>query len=416
MDDAISFLKNIELEGSDFKKDLSCLEVEEQIEILKISCEEFYPEDEIYKKLHESIKNNKPLNIKFGIDPLSMDLHIGDIPPLVLSGKLQRMGHSITVLMGDATAVIGDPFRSWDPKELNRKNIEKNLKQLRKQLDNFLDFGKVSTLYNSSWLDDVKLPEIIDLMNRVNITELLRQGDFTEKLEKNEAIPYAKLLYPFMMGMDSIRIKPDIEIGASNQSNSFHMCRQMMKAIGLEPELIMTTYPISQAHSISINSNPVDIFSLVSKVDKDSIYDWFRLLTEVMPGNLISIKNYINEGKINLQAIREVLAKIIISRMYDRDSSDSAYIEYMKELVKNSKTQEVAMISGNVKFGEFIAASTELTLAEADELIHTGGVNALSCDGKCLSHIVDCDADINSFEFDKFYIIISDRLILSIKK
>lgn len=416
MEDAISFLKKIELEGSDFKKDLSHLGVEEQIEILKISCEEFYPENEIYKKLHEAIKTDKPLNIKFGIDPLSMNLHMEDIPPLVLSGKLQRMGHNITLLMGDTTAIIGDPFRPWNPKELSHKNIEKNLKQLRKQLDNFLDFGKVSILYNSSWLDDAKLTDIIELMNKINITDLLRQGEFWEKLERNEFIPYAKLLYPFMMGMDSIEIKPDIEIGGSNQSNSLHMCRRMMETVGIKPELIMTTYPIAQAHGIAIYSDPIDIFKTVSKLDKDNVYDWFRLLTEVTPENLTNIKKCISEAKVNMQSVKEVLAKIIISRMYNKEKSDLAYIEYIKDIVKNSKTREVAMISGNVKFGEFIAASTEFTLAEAEKLIHEGGVNALSCDGKCLIPIVDCEADINSFEFDKFYIIISDMLILSIKK
>ncbi len=416
MKDAINFLKHIELEGSDFKRDLSRLEIEEQIEILKISCEEFYPYDEIYKKLYESIKNNKPLNIKFGIDPLSMNLHIGDIPPLVLSGKLQRMGHKITLLMGDVTAIIGDPFRSWNSKELSRKNIERNLKQLRKQLDNFLDFAKVNTVYNSNWLNDIKLPEIIELMNKINITDLLKQGEFPEKLEKNEDIPYAKLLYPFLMGIDSIEIKPDIEIGGNNQINSLHMCRQMMKAVGLETELIMTTYPITPVDYFSINSNPVDIFKKVTDLDKDSVYNWFRLLTEVLPPSLINIKEYINEGKINLQSIKEVLAKIILSRIFDKEVSDSTYIEYMKDLVKNSKTQEVAMVSGNVKFGEFIAASTDLTLAEAQKLIGEGSVNALSCDGKCLTHIVDCEADISSFKFDKFYIIIWDKYILSIKK
>ncbi len=413
---AVNFLMDLETEGTDFKKDLSCLELEEQLEILKHSCEEFCPEDDIYKKFSQSIKNNKPLNVKFGIDPLSMDLHIGDIPPLVLSGKLQRMGHKITLIIGDVTALIGDPFRTWKAKELNRKNLDRNLKQLKKQLDNFLDFSKIGTVYNSSWLNDIKFPELIELMKKVNISGLFSQGEIKENIDNKENITYAKLIYPFLMGMDSIEIKPDLEIGNSNQINSFRLCRHMMEAVGIEPELIMTTFPIEQADYFSIYSKPIDIFKNVIKLDKDSILNWYRLLTEVSPHKLNEIKQCIDEDKIDLQALKEVLAKIIVCRVYNHEESELAHIEYIKDMVKNSATQEVAMLSGNVKVGEFIAASTDLTLAETQRIICSGGVNALSCDGKCLVNIVDCEADINSVSFDKFYIIVSDRLILSIKK
>ena len=131
---------------------------------------------------------------------------------------------------------------------------------------------------------------------------------------------------------------------------------------------------------------------------------------------MIKIVFCIDEDKIDLQALKEVLAKIIVSRVYNQEESELAYIEYIKDMVKNSITQEVAMLSGNVKVGEFIAASTDLTLAETQRVIYSGGVNALSCDGKCLVHIMNCEADINSVSFDKFYILVSDKLILSIKK
>ena len=132
MIDALSFMTSIEQECSDFKKDLSCLELEQQMEILKLSCLRIYPEQEIQEKMVESIKNKKPLNIKIGIDPLSMDLQIDRIPPLVLASKLQRMGHKITILIGDFTALIGDPCDSYKSNmKLNRKTIEKNFKQVK---------------------------------------------------------------------------------------------------------------------------------------------------------------------------------------------------------------------------------------------------------------------------------------------
>lgn len=416
MFNAINFMENLEQEASDFKRDLSCLQLEEQIEILKLSCEEFYPEQEIREKFTNAVKNNKPMSIKFGIDPLSMEMQIGDIPPLVLSGKLQRMGHKIILLIGDITALIGDPSNSRNTKDLNRKSIEKNLKQLKKQLDSFLDFSKTSTVYNSTWLNNIKFPELIELMKKVYVTNILERDEFREKLDKNKDFSYAKLIYPLLMGIDSIELCPDIEIGKHNQINNFHMCRHMMEVGGLEPELIMTTIPMPEDDSFSINSNPIEIFKKVSKLDKDNVFIWFKLLTEITPKKLKEIKNLIEEGKLDLQSIREILAKIIVTRIYDKEKSSLSYVEYTKELVKRSSTQDIMMISGSVGIGEFIAASTDLSLVEVQDIIKSGGAKVLSCDGKCLVHIMEYEADINSIDFDKFYIIISDKLILSIKK
>ena len=416
MIDAISFMENLEQEGTDFKKDLSYLKTEEQIEILKLSCKEFYPEEEIRKKFIDAKANNEFFSVKYGIDPSSIDMQIGDIPPLVLSGKLQRMGHKVTILIGDFTAMIGDPFIVWNAKELSRKSIERNLKHLKKQLDNFLDFAKVNTVYNSSWLNDMRLPKLIELMKKVNVMNILMKDKFKEKLDKGENFTFAKLIYPFITGIDSIEINPDIEIGKDNQISNFHMCRHMMDVEGLIPEVVMTTIPMPEESLFSIDTKPIDIFKKVSKLDKESVYIWFRLLTEISPNRMRDIEKLAEKGELDLQAIKEILAKIIVTRIYDKDESDLAYIEYVKELVKKSETQDIAVLSGSVEIGEFIAASTDLTLAEAKSYIKSGGTKMLSCDGKSLVHIIECGADINSISFDKFYIIISDRLILSIKK
>ncbi len=416
MSDIIGIIENIEREGSEFKKDLNCFQIEEQIEILKYSCEGFYPEEEIRAKFINSKKSNKAINIKYGVDPLSMEMKIEDIPPLILASKLQRMGHKITLLIGDVTALIGDPIVTWNSKELSRKNIERNLKQLRKQLDNFIDFSKVSTVYNSSWVNDIKLPFLIELMTKVHVTNVLKGDKFQNKLDKGEDFTYAKLIYPFLMGLDSIELYPDIEIGTHNQINNFLMCRYMMEVCGIKPELIMTTIPISPDESFFISLDPVDIFKKISKLKKESVLNWYKLFTELTPYKLKEIKKMIEEEKLDLQIVREVLAKIIVARIYDKKESDMAYVGYIKELVRESSTQDITMISGNVEICEFIAASTDLSFAETYDYINTGGVRILSCDGNCLTHITDCKKDIQSISFDKFYIILSDKLILSIKK
>lgn len=418
MTDSLSFIKNLEHECSDFKKDLSCLELDQQMEILKLACTNVQPEKEIREKLANAVKNKKTLTVKFGIDPLSTEVQIDHIPPLVLSGKLQRMGHKIVLLIGDFTALIGDPSDiSRSNKNLNRKNIEKNLKQLKKQLESFLDFTKANIVYNSAWLNDLKLSGLVELMKDIDISISFARDDFKEKLESKKGLSYAEIIYPVIVGIDSLELSPDIEIGRNDQFYNFEMCRHMMKVKGLAPESIMTTTALPQGDSLKINDKPTNIFKHISKLDKESVLLWYRLLTEITPQSMQKLEQVLNEGMLDLHLAREILGKVVVCRIYGKETSDASYVEYVKELVKSTETQDIRMISGSVMgIGEFIAASTELTLTEAQRIISSGGARALSCDGECLTYIMDSEADISSIHFDKFYIIMSDKLVLRINK
>ena len=340
------------------------------------------------------------------------------IPPLVLSGKLQRMGHKIVLLIGDFTALIGDPSDiSKSNKNLNRKNIEKNFKQLKKQLESFLDFTKANIVYNSAWLNDLKLSGLVELMKEIDISISLDRDDFKAKVENKKGLSYAEIIYPVIVGIDSLELSPDIEIGRHDQFYNFEMCRHMMKVKELVPESIMTTAALPQGDSLSINEKPINIFKHISKLDKESMLLWYRLLTEITPQSMQKLEQVLNEGMLDLHSAREILAKVIVARLYDKETSDASYVDYVKELVKNTVTQDIRMISGSVMgIGEFIAASTELTLTEAQKIISSGGARALSCDGECLTYIMDSEADISSIYFDKFYIIMSDKLVLRINK
>lgn len=415
---ALNFIKNLEQECSDFKKDLSCLELDEQMEVLKLACANFYPEQEIRQKIANAVKNKKTLTVKFGIDPLSMEVQIDHIPPLVLSGKLQRMGHKIILLIGDFTALIGDPSDiSKSNKNLNRKNIEKNFKQLKKHLERFLDFTKANTVYNSAWLNDLKLSGLIEFMKEIDVSISLNRDDFRKKLENKKGLSYAEIIYPIIVGIDSLELSPDIEVGRQDQFFNFEMCRHMMEVKELMPESIMTTAALPYGDCLTINEEPIKIFKHISKLDMEAVLLWYRLLTEITPKSMQKLEQVLDEGMLDLQSAREILAKVIVGRLYGKETSDASYVEYVKELVKNTATQDIRMISGSVMgIGEFIAASTDFTLTEAQRIITSGGARALSCDGECLTYIADSEADISSIYFDKFYIIMSDKLVLRINK
>ena len=144
---------------------------------------------------------------------------------------------------------------------------------------------------------------------------------------------------------------------------------------------------------------------------------WYKLLTEILPDTTNKLENAIYENNINMQTVKEVLAKVIVAKLYGEEKSISTYIEYIKDIVKTTDTKEIRMIHGSkMTIGELIAASTDFTLPEAEHLVKTGGARALSCDGGCLTYILNSDADISTIYFDKFYIIVDDKLVLRITK
>lgn len=418
MFDVMSFISTLEKECSDFKRSLNDIDAEEQIDIIKLACSHVYPEDRMIEEFHQSKKDNKSLVIKFGMDPMDTNTMVDHMVPMVLLSKLQRMGHKIVFLIGDFTALIGDPSdSSIKQRKLNKKKIESNVKGLKKDLSRFIEFAKTDILYNSSWLNEIKLPDLLETMLKLEVSLTLKREDFRKKLINDEDITYAELIYSFIMGIDSLHIKPDLELGREDQLDNLNMCRRMMEAKEMKPEVIMTTYALPQGNLFSIDEDPVEIFNKIGKLDDRYVLLWYKLLTEITPKTALELENAINNSHINMQTIKEVLARIIVTKLYGEEKSNLAYIEYIKGIVKNAPTKEIRMIHGSkMSIGEFLAASTDFTLPEAEDIVRTAGARALSCDGGCLTYILNSDADISSIFFDKFYIIMGDKLVLRITK
>lgn len=418
MFDVMSFIAELEKECSDFKRNLSQLEAEEQMEIIKLACSHVYPEESIVERLPQAKQNKKPLTVKFGIDPMKTNVMMDRMPPIVLLSKLQRMGYKVVFLIGDFTALIGDPSDiTINQKKLNRKKIEANVKTLKKDLSQFIELGKTDTIFNSAWLNELKLPDLVEIAKEIDIAHTLNREDFKNKLDKKESISYAELMYPLIMGIDSLQMGPDMELGREDQLDNLYMCRRMMEAKGMESEAFMTTYALPQGDIFSISQDPLIIYEKIAKLEEQHVLMWYKLLTEITPSTASTLEKGIKDGLVNIQTAKEVLAKIIVSKLHGKEKSELAYIEYIKNFVKTAPTKEIRMISGSImSIGEFIAASTEFTLTEAESIIMSGGARALSCDGGCLTYILDSNADISTIYFDKFYIIMGDKLVLRIKK
>lgn len=424
------FLKIIEEKSMGFSRDLSGLNAEEQFEVLKNSCSHLYPEDKILEKLKNSKKTRKPLTVKFGVDPTGTDLHLGHAVPLTLLNKLQRMGHKIIFLVGDFTATIGDPSGKGDIKaHLSRKEIDNNLKDYKKQASKFINFSKTDIVYNTHWLNDLRFPEIIDIFKRIDLAFSLDRPDFKGKIKNNISMTHAQLIYPIIMGFDSIVLNPDIEVGGEDQLDNFEMCRHMMGIKNQEPECIALTGIIqgidgngekmskSKDNYIRITEEPMKIFEKIYALPNRLIPSYFMWLTEIDEETVHKLEGYIESDEIDGTALKTILAKFIVARLYGKEESIKTYNNYMVETFKNTVTKDVRVTKGSIiNICDMLSAATEYNYEQICRFKHNAGIGVYNTDGSFVEYLSGESKDINSIPLDVFYIRISDKIILRAMK
>ncbi|MFW5853128.1 MAG: tyrosine--tRNA ligase [Patescibacteria group bacterium] len=194
------------------------------------------------KELTEKLNSGKKLKIKFGIDPTGAQIHLGHVVPIMLLRQFLRAGHDIDFIIGDFTARIGDPAgRTTERVPLTSNQIDDNQKNYEQQIARFIDLDKIRVHRNSSWLTQVSLEDLISILQTVSAKEALQRDDFRQRLKKNEGLSLAEIIYGVLMGLDSLELKNDIEVGGIDQLLNFQQCREVMAATGLEKETVITT-------------------------------------------------------------------------------------------------------------------------------------------------------------------------------
>jgi len=410
----------------DFSKELSTLSAEEQFEILKRSCKSLYPEDKVLEKLANSKKSKKPLTIKFGVDPTGTNLHLGHAVPLTLLNRLQRMGHKIIFLVGDFTATIGDPSGKVNfNKNLNRKVIENNLKDYKKQASKFINFSKTDIVYNTSWLNELRLPEVIEIFNKINLSISLNRTDFLQRMKNKTEMTHAELAYPIIMGFDSVVLNPDMEVGGEDQKDNFEMCRYMMSIKDQEPECIALTGIIegidgsgekmskSKNNFISISETPHKIFEKIFALPDRLIPSYFMWLTELDNETVNEMEKLLANGEIDSVALKTILGKSIVARLYSREESEKSFASHMKETFKNTYTKDVKIVRGSImNLCEMLSAATEYKFDEVCALKQNAAIAVFGAEGNFVEYLDQGTKDIDSIPLDTFYIKISDKIIL----
>ena len=373
--------------------------LEDQLKEIRRGTVDILTEDDIVKKL----KLNRPLNVKFGVDPTAPDIHLGHTVPLQKLKQFQDLGHNIQLIIGDYTAMIGDPSgRSETRPTLSREEIEKNMKTYQKQVFKVLDQDRTELLYNSSWLKQFSGTDMIKLGSKYTVQQLLQRRDFGERIKQNKPLSVTELLYPLLVGYDSVHLRSDIEIGGTDQLFNFMASREIQKAYGQEPEVIITLPLLegvdgvkkmskSLGNAIGISDDPNEMYGKIMSIDDSLMLKYYELLSDTPLEELQKIRLAVTSGSANPMEYKQRLAREIVSKYYGLDSAIFAEDRFNKvhrqktapdqleeRVITHSTNQDLSIISMLKELGRVNSNS------EARRLIEQGGVRL---DGKVIDDI-----------------------------
>ncbi|MDA1353895.1 MAG: tyrosine--tRNA ligase [bacterium] len=294
------------------------------------------PEDGALAKLEKG-----GLNIKFGADPSAPDLHLGHLVILNKLRQLQDLGHTVTFIIGDFTAMIGDPTgKSTTRPALTKSDVIENAKSYQEQVFKILDKNKTKVVYNSEWLDKLTATDMIALAAKSTVARMLERDDFSKRFKSNTAISIHEFLYPLIQGYDSVALKSDVELGGTDQTFNLLMGRQLQKDAGL-PEQMIITLPIlegldgTQKMSKSLNNHigltdsPKDIFGKTMSIPDELITRYFSLLTNTPKDTIEQMQTQMKNGA-NPRDFKIELAKTLVARLHSQDAANAAHSEFLE--------------------------------------------------------------------------------------
>ena len=312
------------------------LPIEEQLILIKRGVEEILPEEELVEKLKKSKETNTPLIIKLGCDPSRPDLHIGHGVVLRKLRHFQDLGHQVVLVIGDFTAIIGDPSgRNKTRPQLSLEEAKKNAKTYLKQSEAILDIDILKIVYNSTWLNIMRFSEVVQLASKYTIARMMERDDFTKRYKAEVPISIHEFLYPLAQGMDSVELKADLELGGTDQKFNLLVGRDLQREYGQEPQVIMTLPLLegtdgvekmskSYGNHIGLHDIPEDMYGKALSISDDMIEKYFLLAVDADDDTMKEVRRQLDDNSINPRDVKRWLARELVTLYYDSETAVKA--------------------------------------------------------------------------------------------
>lgn len=315
-------------------------ELEFALELITHGTVEIISIDELKEKLTRSAETKKPLIVKFGCDPSAPDIHLGHTVCLRKLKTFQQLGHTVVFIVGDFTAMIGDPSgRSTTRKPLSKEEVLENAKTYTDQVFKILDPEKTKVVFNSSWLAEMKFSEVIELSARYTVARILERDDFEKRYKAGDPISIHEFLYPLIQGYDSVAVHADVELGGTDQKFNLLVGREIQRSYGQEPQVIITM-PIlegtdgkmkmskSLGNYIGITEEPNEMFGKIMSIPDKLLIPYFTLLCDLEKNELEKIKMSLEDGSYHPRDAKSYLAYLIVKQYHGEESAKKAMDEF----------------------------------------------------------------------------------------
>lgn len=366
-----------------------------QMEVILSGTVDCLPEGELRQKVERAIREDRPLRVKFGVDPTRPDLHLGHAVPLRKLRQFQDLGHIAILLIGDFTARIGDPSeRDVMRPQLSAEEVERNAETYAQQAFRILDRDRTVLEYNSRWLAPLTFEEVVRLAAHFTVARMLERDDFARRYARNVPIGLHEFLYPVMQAYDSVALRADVEIGGTDQIFNLLAGRELQKALGQEPQSVLTL-PIlvgldgekkmskSLGNHVGLTDPPEEMFGKLMSLPDPLMPDYFRLTTAMEPSEVEALLVDLEEGRLHPAKAKRRLAREVVALYWGSEAAARAEEHFDRLFVEREVPEEVPEVRvhpAELRDGKIwlprllVLAGLAPSTSEGRRLIAQGGV------------------------------------------
>ena len=378
---------------------MAFLSVDEQLELISRGTEEVIPLKDLRKKLDNSIKDNKPLTIKLGCDPSRPDLHIGHSVVLQKLRDFQDLGHQAVLVIGDFTAMIGDPSeRNKTRPQLTLEEAKANAESYIEQSKVILDVNNLKVIFNSTWLNKMNFEDVINMSSKYTVARMIERDDFTKRFEAEIPISMHEFLYPLAQAMDSVEINADVELGGTDQKFNLLVGRDLQREYNQEPQSIITLPLLegtdgiekmskSYDNYIAIDDSPEDMYGKIMSINDLMILKYYKLAVFADRDKIESVKLLLEDESNNPRDIKRSLAKDLVERYYSEKEAKSAEAAFDQIFIKKDNPDSMPSYNLSSEVNLIDILLTEKLISSKGEGKRLIAQNAVKIDGTVCNDI-----------------------------
>src|SRR6266702_3665066 len=386
--------------------------LEDQLDLITKGAAEIIPLDALKERIAQSIASGRPMRIKAGFDPTAPDLHLGHTVLIRKLRHFQQLGHTVIFLIGDATALIGDPTgRNVTRKPLSQDEIDRNAETYKEQVFKILDPEKTEVRYNSEWLNKLGFEGMIRLAGKATLSQMLERDEFHKRFKEEQPISVHEMLYPLVEGYDSVMLRCDVELGGTDQRFNLMRGRDLQRDAGQPPQIVLMT-PIlegldgvqkmskSLGNAIGIQEPAGEMYGKLMSISDDLMWKYWTFLTDLRPSEIDAMRDEVSHGGLHPMKAKKDLAWTIVRDFHSAVDADAAAESWAKQFQQRAVAEDAPVVEVSLASEGLVAelGMKEGSVVRLPKLLHLAGLassageatrkiaeNAVSVDGEKFS-------------------------------